>query len=153
MKKAFTALILLTVANFYPLIAEAQENTGQSTVQNEDRAVPYKEVDLENDDLKKIWIDPEGTDSWWHLKDDGRSTYIASFKNDIGQNVQISQWIDHYACSPTKCPVRVIVDGKKIFDDTICADRSEHTLTMNRNAVFLCDFVITLRSDDKEAAK
>lgn len=153
MKKILVIFTICGAVFSAPVFATEKEAIPETSTQIEDRAVPYEEVSLQSKTLREIWIDPNGSDSWWHLKDERRSTYIATFQNDLGQKVYISQWIDHYACAPTKCPVRVIVDGIKIFDDTICTDRSEHTLTPNRNSAFLCDFVIPLRTDVQEKAQ
>lgn len=115
--------------------------------------VPYKKVSLDDPVLKEIWIRKGEDDYWWQLKDDTRQTYIASFKNDKGQNVLISQWVDHYGCAEDNCPVRVIVDGNMIYQDAVCINRASHTLTGNRNAVFLCDEVIPLELPENKEKK
>lgn len=115
-----------------------------------ERIVPYQEVSPNDDEIKRIWAAPNGDDTWWAREDDTRTTWLAKFKNETGNTIEISQWIDHYTCSPTECPVVVFVDGTKVFDDRICTDRSSHNLTPGASALFLCDRVIPLKAEAEE---
>jgi hypothetical protein len=146
------AILIATSISLFTGIANAEELFVQSIVAKSpgERNVPYEEISPEDREIKRIWMGPNGDDTWWKREDATRTTWLAKFKNEAGNAVEISQWIDHYACSPTECPVVVFVDGTKVFDDRICTDRSSHNLTASANALFLCDRVIPLKAEAEE---
>lgn len=112
--------------------------------------VPYTLVDYKSEEVGKIWHDPGTSDEWWDGEDDSRSAMIARFKNDLDQDVVISQWKDRMSCSPMECPVRVFVADEMVFNDLACSVYDEHTLSEARNSLFLCDVVVPLRAGENE---
>ncbi len=121
---------------------------GNARAEDNDNKVPYKEVPLSDPMLKEVWIQKGEDDTWWKLEDTSRKAFVASFKNDLNQKIVISEWKDRYACTDESCPVRILVDGKMIYQNLVCRDFQLHTLTTNKNAVFLCDEVVPLRMTD-----
>lgn len=149
MKNIFGA-VLVALTLLQPTGLAAQESFSPTEVNDTSNQVPYKMVKLDDPRLKKIWMDSADDDSWWDGYDKGKYAKIAEFKNDLGQDVVMSIWVDREQCADMNCPVRVIVAGERIFNDQVCRFEEDHTLTATRNSVFLCDYVIPLRTSKGE---
>ncbi len=149
MKFIFGA-VLVALTLVQPTGLAAQVSLDQLEVKDTANQVPYKMVKLDDPRLKKIWMDSPDDDSWWKGYDQGKYAKIAEFKNDLGQDVQMSIWVDREQCADMNCPVRIIVAGERIFNDQVCRFEEDHTLTATRNSVFLCDYVIPLRTSKGE---
>jgi hypothetical protein len=148
--KRFLGTISVALTLLLPTVLAAQESSSAPGVSNTSNQVPYKMVKLDDPRLQKIWLDNAEDDSWWHGYDKGKYAKIAEFKNDLGQEVTMSIWIDRSQCADMNCPVRIIVAGERIFNDQVCRFEEDHTLTATRNSVFLCDYVIPLRTSKGE---
>lgn len=150
MKSIFSA-IFLTIIFVLPNFTSAQDYLPPLKVSDSANEVPYEMTGLDDPQLKEVWMDGPDDDSWWRGSDENKYAKIASFKNDLGQDVLISIWVDREQCAGMNCPIRIIVAGERIFNDQACRFEEDHTLTKARNSVFICDFVVPLRtSKDKE---
>lgn len=148
--KTILRTIFLTLILLGPSRVDAQEYVSSLKVTERANKVPYKMVALDDPNLKEVWMDGPDDNSWWHGSDDKKYAKIASLKNDLGQDVLISIWVDREQCADMNCPMRIIVAGERIFNDQACRFEDDHTLSKARNSVFLCDFVIPLRTSNSK---
>jgi hypothetical protein len=148
--KKFLPFFLILAFNGSVCPAVAQEANPASEEVRKTNLVPYKVTPLDSEVVKKIWMGANGDDSWWHSSDNKKYAEVAKLKNDRGQDVLISMWVDRDACADMTCPVQVIVAGEKVFDDHACRFDELHTVSGSRNSLFLCDFVIPLRTAKDE---
>lgn len=110
--------------------------------------VDYEHVELTAPDARLVWGDyidrEEIKDPIWN------NVFVAKMKTPEGDDLILSQMVTTVGCGDLECPVRILRNGKLVYENTQCRYMEKHFLNPSMNTVFYCDDAIPTVAEVKE---
>lgn len=73
---------------------------------------------------------------------DRLDVFTARITTPEGAELIISQLNGSSVCGTEDCPVRVLRDGKLVYDDSGCRYTEDYFVNSSMNTLFMCDFAV-----------
>lgn len=73
---------------------------------------------------------------------DKLDVFTARATTPQGAELVISQLNGSTVCGSDECPVRILRDGKLVYDDGGCRYTEDYALNASMNTLFMCDFAV-----------
>lgn len=113
-----------------------------------DTAVDYERVELTDPAARAIWGDYidsyEITDPVWN------SVFVAKMRTPEGDELLLSTMTTPIGCGDLDCPVRIVRNGKMVYQNSECRYMERHLLNPSMNTVFYCDDAVPTVAETKE---
>jgi hypothetical protein len=101
---------------------------------------PFASAPSDSPETLSIWKGFD--DEYLTKKNPNLYVFTATVKTPEGANLTISQLNSPYVCGDVDCPIRIVRDGKLVFDDTACRYTEKFALNESMNTLFMCDRVV-----------
>lgn len=94
---------------------------------------PEKDIPL----VTEVWKGFD--DEFLARRDTDLNIFIAKIRTPEGDELVISQFNTSHVCGDIECPIRILRNGKTVFDDSVCRYTEKFSLNQSMNTLFACD--------------
>ncbi|NTF17451.1 hypothetical protein G6L37_03390 [Agrobacterium rubi] len=113
---------------------------GSVTAQDASQGLPFAHVENDAPQTMEIWKGFD--DEYLARKDTDLNVFTAKIKTPEGDELLISQFNTSFVCGDFECPLRIVRNGKIVFDNSVCRYTEKYSLNRSMNTLFACDTAV-----------
>jgi hypothetical protein len=110
--------------------------------------LPFSRAKVDAPETVEIW---KGFgDNYIGSNDPNLRVFTAKLKTPEGDDLIISQLNAPFVCGDIECPIRVVRNGKLLYDNTVCRYTEKFALNPSMRTLFTCDAAVPTIEAPKE---
>jgi hypothetical protein len=110
---------------------------GTAVAQDVGTDLPFARAPLDSPRTIEIWKGFD--DEFLARKDTDLKIFTARVVTPEGDELLVSQFNTSLVCGSFECPVRIVRNGRIVFDNSVCRYTEKFFLNRTMNTLFACD--------------